>query len=510
MKKIYFAFASLFIFMNVNAQPGTLDPSFGSAGTAVFAPGTQHDVATDIVALPDTTTIICASTKLNNITQGILMHILSDGTMDSTFGVNGLAILNIGKETYPYELALQPDGKLVVVGTTYVTVSDGDVFIARFNSNGTLDTSFNSTGINIPGYSTSEEAFECLTIQPDGKIVCAGSTQAVPFSGCLFARFNTNGKIDNTFGTNGFTMVNGSTQDERIYSIGLLSSGNIIGGGYGYVSANFSIKSILVKLNNNGQPVSNFGTNGYLLTPFFSGENYCYGITVHNDSIFSTGYHTPNNSLILGYCAKFDSSGIPDQNFGSNGLTSFGSAVFNFGYNVLVQPDNKILVCGGSGVGFGDRDFILARFLQNGSPDAAFGTNGVTLTSFGGMWDEANAMCLQTDGKIVLAGFAPLGTNDIAMARYLNDITSSVGIPVLASQNSISVYPNPTHDFISINTTMSNQQHTIIITDNIGRVVSHFNVMMSDKISVQHLAPGFYNLSIIADGNIVKVPFVKQ
>lgn len=414
-------------------QVGALDASFSGDGIAIFNPTANHETANDLVILPDSSVIICGSAIFSGgfSFDGFLMRILPDGSQDMSFGTNGIVQIDYGPETYAYSLDVQPDGKIVVSGMTYPVYPNSEFFIARFNPNGTLDATFNSTGYFISAYGPDEEYCQAMVMQPDGKFILAGRTYAGAFSQLLFTRVNANGTLDASFGSNGFTEIDASIQDEEISALTLLNNGQIIGVGYGFQGDPLWAEQLfMVKLDANGQPSAGFGTNGVMVPAIFNDVSSGSGVIAHNDSIYITGNMWDVNNNIMMFLAKLDPNGNAYNSFGTNGITFFNLNVANYGLDLLKTEDNKIYVSGTTGLGgTGNRDFLIARFLPSGDYDNTFNTTGYTITPIQPDWDEAAALGIAPNGKVVLAGmtsgFSTTGNNDIAMTRYLNDYLPS-------------------------------------------------------------------------------------
>jgi uncharacterized delta-60 repeat protein len=154
--------------------------------------------------------------------------------LDTTFGSNGIVIQPIGSDDdLGKSLAIQPDGKILLGGYC----SNGrnyDFCIARFNSDGTLDTSFGSSGKVILPIGSYYDYGHSLAIQPDGKILLGGRCSIRGYYDFCIARFNSNGTLDTTFGSSGkIIQPIGSSTDEG-YSLAIQSDGKILLGGYCY------------------------------------------------------------------------------------------------------------------------------------------------------------------------------------------------------------------------------------------------------------------------------------
>lgn len=437
----------LAIFASFSAFPqaGTLDDTFSSDGKALFDVGNSHDVANALVVLPDSSTILGGAAILTSSFDGFLMKISEAGEQDMSFGTNGYIAIDYGIETYVKAMALTSDGKVLVAGLTYITGENSNIFVAKFDQDGILDATFGTNGYDIYEYSTSEEICETMAIQPDGKIVVAGRTSLGDFSQLLFMRLNANGTLDTGFGTNGFTEIDASIQDESIRGIDFMSNGDIVGTGYGYQgNPLWGELAIVAKIDSNGSPVSGFGTNGVLIPAVFTTYSIGWGIKVINDEMLVTGYQDGNGGRDL-FLTKLNSSGVAVPAFATNGISLFNLNVWDIGIDLILQGDGKILVSGTSGSGAsGDSEFLIMRYLATGTLDLSFNTVGYNTTNFRSDWDEPYGFGMQPDGKLVLAGVSggltSSGDNKIPMARYLNDYSpfhaGFIGSPTIVCQGS--------------------------------------------------------------------------
>jgi uncharacterized delta-60 repeat protein len=430
----------LAVFSSLAAQPGSLDPSFGTNGIAQFNPGGWHDVASDVVCLDDGSLLVGGTIfqyPSYSTHYGALLRLNSNGTMNLNWGTNGIVSLQYGLNSNISKLEVLPDGKILVAGTTSVTTPNIEFFVARFLADGTPDSTFGTDGYSITSYNTGEEDCNAMAVQADGKIILAGVSWTD--HAMLFTRFNANGVLDTTFGNSGYTALNPSVQSDDIKALGLLSDGTIVGMGSQYVSTPFyEAFGVMVKLDADGIPISSFGTNGVLIPAIFTDVSTIYGMHIADDDIYATGYiYNSVNDKIL-FIAKLSASGIAYPDFGTNGMTLTPPATNNHlscGLDILVAPDGYIYTCGttGSGTLTGPRDFIVLRYTMNGQLDPGFNSTGYNVISIGPAFDDANALALQADGKIVLAGFtADLTTityNDIALARVLTtDSESNISV----------------------------------------------------------------------------------
>ena len=335
-----------------------------------------------------------------------------NGSLDTTFSGDGKQTTDFGGPEGATGVALQGDGKIVAVGSASGTTS-GDFLLARYNPNGSLDTSFSGDGkqtTNFGGSAFEGEGASGVVLQSDGKIVAVGRGG----SGYDFAlaRYNPNGTLDPSFSGDGtqttdFGGVDGAS------GAALLIGGKIVAVGFagGPGSNDFG----LVRYNPDGSLDSSFSVGGRLRTNFGGFRNLPTGVALQGDGkIVAVGGAGRNSNFAL---ARFNPSGSLDTSFSGDGrqTTDFGGD--DIGRGVALQGDGKIVAVG-DGPGTFDRDFTLARYNPNGSLDSSFSGDGKQSTDFGGR-DGATAVALQGDGKIVVAGITgdPF-TNDFALARY--------------------------------------------------------------------------------------------
>ena len=346
-----------------SAAPGDLDTTFGAGfGMVRTAIGTGIDLGNAIALQPDGKIVVAGYCWNGSDYDFCLARYLANGTLDTSFGSGGTVITPIGSANdYGRAIALQPDGKIVVAGICR-GASDQDVCLARYQANGSLDTSFNLTGKVISPIGSSGDSAQAIALQPDGKIVVAGrcyNGNNVDF--CL-ARYHPNGALDTSFDSDGKVITPIGSSGDSAQAIALQPDGKIVIAGYCYIGSN---------------------------------DNFCLA-----------RYH-PNGAL--------------DTSFDSDGkvITPIGSSSNSAGA-IALQPDGKIVVAGRCDNG-GNDDFCLARYQANGTLDTSFGSagNGKVITSIGSGNDQANALALQPDGKIVVAGVCWNGSNDdFCLARY--------------------------------------------------------------------------------------------
>lgn len=381
---------------------GTVDITFGVNGkvsTVYQGEGAAIQVNSKIITVGYTQTPLTLSSSYN------ITRYTSTGSLDTAFGNSG-AIVNTIESSNDNGVVLlrQPDQKLVLVGTKKISPSNAvfeRIAMARYNIDGSLDNSFGDNGKAIISFGQDYNRVEKAIIQPDGKIVVGISYSTFP-NGSSYGlmRFNSNGSIDSTFGTNGIT--NTLTP---IVSLFGGPDGKIYTTFYGADAQNNTI-IVLRRLNNNGTIDNSFDVNG---TAFIEGVSFSDPqIEILADGKIMVLTSSPNASNSIGFAiAKFNSDGTVADTFDNNGGNLIASAMF-------IQDDGKVVVAGksnNSNDGYFFSEFITKRYNSNGSLDSTYGVNGMKSTFLG---DEVNnytifrSVVLQSDGKFLIA----LGKNE--------------------------------------------------------------------------------------------------
>lgn len=407
--------------------PGDLDTSFGVGGKVVTPVGSGRDLAQAIAVQPDGKMVVVGSAQ----NDFAVLRYNADGTLDSGFGTGGKVITSVS--TFSDEanaIALQTNGKIVVVG-----LAGQDFGVVRYNSDGTLDTSFGTAGTIVTHISGFDIA-EALIIQPDGKIVAAGTTDLTQIvSKFALVRYNADGTLDTTFGTAGKVISEVSSRGGVAHAAVLQSDGKIVIGGESNVDVGQSTlyKLTVARYNSNGSIDSSFGTNGVVvisLSDTTSGRIYDVGIQT-DGKLVAAG---TNDAFGIGDTAvlRYTANGSLDSTFGANGVfTTRVGTIASIGEALCIQSNGKIVVAGSSlsGSGTGGNNFSVLRLNSNGTFDTTFGSNGQTVTQIGTRHDQVRDAVIQADGKIIVAGHSEdstMGFNeDFALVRYLGDLVAT-------------------------------------------------------------------------------------
>lgn len=346
------------------------------------------------------------------------------GDLDPTFGTGGIARVDYGGHDDGEALAVQPDGKIVVGGKASFPGSDA-VGVARLNPDGSLDTSFGHGGRIFANLFPYFFQVEDLALQPDGKIVVGGSVDRGLGSSYDFwlLRLNPNGSHDLGFGTGGVVMTGlFFSSFDRLIALEVQDDGRILAAGGLKRTPDEDFHFVVVRYLPDGQLDLDFGTDGKAITDPMPGDSHIEDIALQPDGkIVATGFSFSEYALV-----RYDSQGRLDPSFGGDGIVLSTASPYRAAYPlaVVVQPDGKI-VAGGFALSSGpDSHFALWRFLPDGSLDPDFGVGGRSLTDFSGRNDLIHALALQADGGIVAVGQTQPNQSilsDFALARYTSD-----------------------------------------------------------------------------------------
>jgi len=440
MKHISTLLVSIFIFASVlsHAQPGTLDGDFDADGIILTQLSSNHDFGNSLAIQADGKILVAGSTGHD---FGVARY-NTDGSLDNAFSVNGMVATDFGGGgafggDRGRSIVLQPDGKIIVAGSA--VDSEGiDFGVVRYNPDGTLDNMLDADGIVTTSFAGSSSLNE-IKIQTDGKIVAVGRERD-PVQGTNFAvaRYNPDGTLDNSF-----------------------------------------------------------SVDGKVTTAFGPGNDSGRALLIQPDGkIVATGTHgveTNNDEFAL---VRYNSDGTLDNSFGIAGkvTTAIGSGSFIGGRSVVLQADGKIVVAGD-----GTDEIAVLRYNSDGSLDNSFGTDGIVIKDIAGGPSRANGCAIQSDGKIVVAGYAYLNTAQenagFVVARYLSGLTFGV-VDFSIQENSLLVYPNPLQEVAVLEYTLTNSETiSIDLFDISGRRVQSF-------IRAEKRSKGTHKESLTIDASI--------
>jgi len=491
------------IAQRTSAQNNVLDQTFGTAGMTQTDINTGYDNAFCTTIQPDGKILVGGTTISGSASAIAVARYNTNGTLDASFGTNGIAVTTLLNRSWANAIAVQPDGKIVVAGATGGTGSETDLCIVRYTSAGVPDPSFDTDGIIILNINPNEEAYD-LAIQPDGKILVSGTTNPGPGFDFLLLRRNSDGSPDTSFGTTGMVGRDLGGNYEYGESMCLQSDGKIVITGSTYVTERLVA---LLRFNTDGSPDLTFSWFGATILAS-SVNSGAYSLAMQGEKFIVGGRMSGSGNYDFAVF-RFLSTGGIDNTFGTEGKIVFDhGGVDNLISSVIVQPDGKIIACG-TFYDFGQESSgYITRLNAEGDIDLTFNNTGSVITSITGNSYEVMDAALQSDEKLVTAGVASAGGNSqFVVARYLNEGFVSTG--EIQSATTIQVYPNPAETTLTIAGISAEKYGTgFSITDQCGRILLQGTLTAAATVlDLSALRTGMYQVRI--DGEAV-VPVVKQ
>lgn len=420
-KKYYIGASTIFLALctaviSCRAAPGQLDTTFGVNGITITQVGNNTSYVNSAAIQADGKIV---AVGFNTGFFGIRRY-NSDGSLDAAFNTN---VTVDPQEGAANSVAIQTDGKIVVAGHNGNS-ADLDFKILRLNANGTLDTSFDGDGIVVTPVGSGYDVAFSVAIQTDGRIVVGGRTDVMGISRWTLVRYNTNGSLDTSFDADGIvnsTFEGNSTTD----SIALQADGKIVTA-RNTISGPFRVL-VVERYNSNGSLDPTFDLDGIVSTAVGTNVEYpSAALQPDGKIVIACGSYTSDAAGYDIWVVRYNTNGSLDSTFGMGGMvvTPIGAgAIFDVARTVAIQANGKIVVGGRTQIG-SNLNFAVVRYNRNGSLDNRWGNGGIVTTDLGGNSEIINSIAIQTNGRILAGGESDVGSPGIrkfALARYLGD-----------------------------------------------------------------------------------------
>ncbi len=398
----------LFFVLPAFAQPGKLDLSFGNGGVVSTNGDNTLSFGWAVAIQPDGKIVTVGRGGTRSFA---VARYNPNGSLDISFGLNGIVLTSIGSVyDSAYGVAIQGDGKIVVAGTTHLANAGGYIFaVVRYNTNGSLDTSFNGTGIvttSVGGYSS--DFANSVALQTDGKIVVAGYGYNSSNADFALVRYKTDGSLDLSF-NGGIVITPVGTSFDLASSVSIQPDGKIVAAGRAGSSP------ALVRYTTFGQLDTSFNGTGIVTTSFGNGfSGSIRGLAIQWDGKLVVAGRIANSSNHPAFAfARYYPNGKLDTSFGGTGkiIIPVGDNYGGYANSIAIQPDGKIVAAGKI-----DERVAVVRLNSNGSLDTTFNGNGIVSTP--AAYNAAATVAIQADGKIVAAGGDDNEGIDFVMVRY--------------------------------------------------------------------------------------------
>ncbi len=518
MKNLFLSFFTA-ISIATLAQPGTLDSDFSSDGKLLLTPSGVSDAVRAVVIQPDQKILLAGQDYSSNLYSMIVTRLNTDGTKDAGFGSGGDFVRGYGSGNHSrlWATALQPDGK-IIVGGHWRGNSVG--VVGRLLANGTMDSTFGVNGFVTHLFGAVQSTVYAVAVQSDSLIVTAGSSTDgfLPNVDFSIRRYKPNGTPDSSFSVDGLVSTDFFSGEDIAYAMEITADNKILVCGTAKAAVGTATLFAAARYNFDGTLDVDFGNNGKFSISLSTSQDVAYGLAVQpNGKIVLAG-----TGFSLARVLRLNANGTVDSTFNNVGHTSFSwirGNSNNVARAVNVQPDGKIVVAG-----YGEKDtayFCVGRLQANGRMDSTFGVNGMNTTTFLDGGARAYCAALQSNGRLVAAGSTvpPVFYADTvaAVARYYTGINVGLIDFALPSTNPL-VYPNPVSDVLNFKYNLAqNETISIALYDMQGRLVKVFLENEAELAGEQyhsfvlppHIAQGNYLLSISSKAGVRSVQISK-
>ncbi|MEO8067841.1 MAG: hypothetical protein ABI599_09135 [Flavobacteriales bacterium] len=495
-------------------QAGDLDSTFAADGIATTnIVNSGNDFGEAIAIQADGRIVVAGATSGTTAYEITVVRYLPNGDPDPAFGTGGLVTTAIGTmDDRAYAVGIQPDGKIVVAGSSFINGTGAGIALARYTADGTLDNTFSGDGKLVDDISAGYDEVFALVLQPDGKILVAGYANNGSNDDFALLRYNPDGTRDNGFSGDGLQITDVAAGNDAVVAMALQPDGFIVVAGYADNGNNEDFA--LARYAPDGTLDNAFGVNGIVIDQLTTGDDRAYALVVQPDGGIVAGGAASNSLYFTMALVRYNNDGNPDNSFSGDGHMLVPSGFLSVARSMALMPDGRIVAAGST-----DVSFMVALINPDGTMDNSFSSDGIQSTSIGDT-NYGNAVALQSDGKIVLAGASHFTAtlNDFSVARYLTNL--NVGIldfTTVAPQ--VLVYPNPIAGAATLEYTLKQSERiTIRLAGADGRIIETYqdglmrsageqrlNIEFSDAI-----APGHYVLSIASPSGSVNVQVVKE
>ncbi|MBG9389182.1 calcium-binding protein [Caenimonas aquaedulcis] len=422
-----------------NDAPVFVPPDFPGLSTTLL-PGTAQ--ANQIILEPDGHMVLVASFGDAATAMTVVARYNPDGSLEPSFGYNGTGwqganVGPVGRDR-PSAIAMQADGKFVVAATISTTGSGDDIAMLRFNHDGTVDPTFGNSGwvkTSISNTGNLNDRVSGMLIQPDGKIVLAGFTRSAGAGNndFLLVRYNQDGSLDTSFDGDGKVITAFNSGADAAVRVLMQPDGKLLAIGNATIGG--STQFAIARYNSNGGLDTGFGNAGIVTTDIDANGDTAYAAVMQADGkivvVGNAAAADAASSLGNWAVARYNTDGSLDNSFSGDGkVTTSVATGGGWAQAVAVQADGKLVVAGfsASASNINIWDLAVVRYNTDGSLDTSFGSGGKVVRDFARdpydltSDDMAFSVVIQPDGRIVLTGTSgSAGTRDIAIERLNAD-----------------------------------------------------------------------------------------
>jgi uncharacterized delta-60 repeat protein len=497
---------------------GSLDPAFGTGGIVTTPIGTGNEGGQCVIIQPNNKIIVAGFANMGT-TDFALVRYNPDGTLDNTFGTAGIVTTPLGlSNEQSQSVVLQTDGKIVAAGFTD-NGADTDFGVVRYDTSGVLDPTFNTTGIVTTDFGNGNDVGRSVAVQTDGKIVVGGWASDGAFMDFAVARYNTNGTLDATFDVDGMVTDTVGSIDDQGYSLAIQPDGKLVLAGISNNGVDFDFA--IIRFNTDGSLDNSFDTDGRVTTNFAGANDFGYSVAIQADGKILVGGQSLNGANNDFGLARYNPNGSLDLSFGTGGLvtTDLGSTG-DIGWSVAIQGDEKVVVAGSNSLSGGA--FGVVRYNTCEIIDTSILVMGPSFMAnaagYNYQWvycDSAFAPIAGQTGQV----FTPMSNGNFAVIISLDNCSDTSGclsVTTFGIENNfdhdISVYPNPTSGeiMLSVNKALSNA--TVRIVSLTGQTVLKKENLNGSQImfDISSYPSGIYYMEVSEGSHIARTKVIKK
>jgi uncharacterized delta-60 repeat protein len=397
------------------ATDGDLDPAFGTNGL-VTRNVYDADNFSDVAVFSDGSIVAVGTAFTGQDFDVVLAKYDSDGNIVDEFGTGGIVTTDFGNGDNDSGAAIHPlpNNQFLIVGNVFNPITNTDFLLAKYNADGSLDTNFGVGGRVIEPLSTGSDYAVAVGIQTNtGRIIVAGTSN----TSIGLAAYTANGQLDPSFGNDGI-------MTEHLHSHMQHARDLVIDGNRIFVGGSVADQFFLARYTGNGFPDPNFANGGLITLDLTPGADELQAIKVQSDGkvvlggYVESGLTDGSRDIVL---VRFSSAGVPDSDFGIVTLDLGGQFLPGNEElrDLVIQNDQKIIATGATDFFNNNLNFMIARFMPDGSLDPTFGANGYVYTDFVSNADRVFGAHL-SGGSLVVVGRTENGVlGDLALARYI-------------------------------------------------------------------------------------------
>jgi len=405
--------------------PGDLDPTFGGDGIVRTDLTPAEDDGFAVTIQPDGKIVVAGEMGIGGPNPRFaIVRYDTDGSLDPTFGGGdgNVSIDFTPRDDFPYAVRIQADGKIVVAGAAGYNRPNSKFALARLTPDGSLDPTFGGDGTVTTDLTPSYDWANGMALQPDGKIVLVGSVSAGSDNGKIgVLRYRSDGSLDPSFDGDGIVLADPTPTYDDGLAVGVEADGQIIVAGAAGV-ARPNGRFVALAYEPDGSLDATFGGDGMVFTDLTPKADVPFGLAIQDDGKIVVAGNAAAGSADQKFAlVRYERDGSLDP-----GLQGDGTVITNFtryddgAYSVAIDPDGRIVAAGLAGDGGPAPRLAAVRYLADGALDPTFGSDGKVSADLTPHFDSAWGVAVQADGSVVCTGVSGAGGShaSFAVLRY--------------------------------------------------------------------------------------------